>query len=164
VAKESEADVQRRIANSLEALVWEGLGLEEAAGAGKGSRQGPREEKGTKKKMPKTTAGAAKGVAMPAAMNALIDGTKGLALPTKKLSPTKLSSKHRGHQVPRYERQVPTQQDFSDKKLARLLVPSVTNAGQITTQRGAGTLWAPPPLLPVHGHKEAMYPGRCEDT
>ncbi|KAG6881742.1 hypothetical protein C0993_000203, partial [Termitomyces sp. T159_Od127] len=37
VAKESEANVQRCITNSLEALACEGLGLREATGAGEGS-------------------------------------------------------------------------------------------------------------------------------
>ncbi|KAG6895897.1 hypothetical protein C0993_008998 [Termitomyces sp. T159_Od127] len=36
IAKESKADMQRRIANSLEVLVHEGLSLGEATGAGKG--------------------------------------------------------------------------------------------------------------------------------
>ncbi|KAG6876551.1 hypothetical protein C0993_002339 [Termitomyces sp. T159_Od127] len=40
VTKESETDMQRCIANSLEALAREGLDLGEATGAGKGSWQG----------------------------------------------------------------------------------------------------------------------------
>ncbi|KAG6884718.1 hypothetical protein C0993_008743 [Termitomyces sp. T159_Od127] len=43
VAKESEADMQWHIANSLEALAREGLGLGEATGAGEGS-QGKQQE------------------------------------------------------------------------------------------------------------------------
>ncbi|KAG6882649.1 hypothetical protein C0993_009737 [Termitomyces sp. T159_Od127] len=118
VAKESKTDAQRCIANSLEALVREGLGL---TGAGKGSWQGQEEEEeeGTKETTPDTTAGAATEVAMPVARKAPAGGAKGLALPAKKGSPTKLSSKHKGCPAPRYE--APTQQDFSDKELARLL-------------------------------------------
>ncbi|KAG6876278.1 hypothetical protein C0993_004463 [Termitomyces sp. T159_Od127] len=121
VAKELEANAQRRIANSLKALAWEGLGLGEAADVGKGSWQGPEEEEETKEKTPETIAGIARGAAMPAAMKAPTSGAKGLVLPTKKSSPTKPSSKCRGCQALRYE--APTQQDFSDKELARLLAP-----------------------------------------
>ncbi|KAG6863379.1 hypothetical protein C0993_011791, partial [Termitomyces sp. T159_Od127] len=103
VTKESEADAQQRIANSLEALVQEGLGLGDATGTGKGSWQGQGKEEGTKEQMPETTAGAAMGAAMPAAMKASIGGTKGLALPATKMSSTKPVSKRRGRQAPRYE-------------------------------------------------------------
>ncbi|KAG6883258.1 hypothetical protein C0993_007132 [Termitomyces sp. T159_Od127] len=121
VAKESEADAQRRIANSLEALACEGLGLGEATGAGEGSWQGQgEEEEGAKEKTPETMAGAAIGATMPAAKKAPTSGTKGLVSPAKKGSPTKLASKHRGCPMPRYE--APTQQDFSDKELVCLLV------------------------------------------
>ncbi|KAG6882122.1 hypothetical protein C0993_011825, partial [Termitomyces sp. T159_Od127] len=69
VAKESEADAQRHIANSLEALVHEGLGLEEATGAGEESQQGQgEEEEGAKEKTPKTMASAATGAARKAPM------------------------------------------------------------------------------------------------
>ncbi|KAG6883108.1 hypothetical protein C0993_007791, partial [Termitomyces sp. T159_Od127] len=125
VAKKSEADAQRRIANSLEALACEGLGLEEATGAGKGSQQRQEEEEeeeGTKEKTPDTMAGAAMG----AARKASAGDTKRLALPTKKGSPTKPASKCRGCPMPRYE--APTQQDFSNKELARLLVPRQAEA------------------------------------
>ncbi|KAG6875701.1 hypothetical protein C0993_007905 [Termitomyces sp. T159_Od127] len=44
VAKKSKANTQRRIANSLEALAYEGLGLGEATEAGEGSWQGQEEE------------------------------------------------------------------------------------------------------------------------
>ncbi|KAG6899756.1 hypothetical protein C0993_007182 [Termitomyces sp. T159_Od127] len=124
VAKESEADAQRRIANSLEALACEELGLGEATGAGEGSRQGQEEEEeeeGAKKKMPDTTAGTAMGAATPAARKAPVGGAKGLESPAKKGSPTKLASKHRGRPTPRYD--APTQQDFSDKELVCFLVP-----------------------------------------
>ncbi|KAG6875972.1 hypothetical protein C0993_006472, partial [Termitomyces sp. T159_Od127] len=107
VAKESKADVQRCIANSLEALVCEGLGLREATGAGKSSQQGQEEEEkveeGAKETTPNTTAGAAMGAAMPVARKAPMDGTKGLASPAKKGSPTKPSAKHRGRPMPRYK-------------------------------------------------------------
>ncbi|KAG6863963.1 hypothetical protein C0993_009754 [Termitomyces sp. T159_Od127] len=125
VAKESEVDAQWHIANSLEALACEGLGLGGATGAGKGSQQGQEEEEeeeGTKEKIPNTTAGAAMG----AARKAPVGGTKRLALPTKKGSPTKLASKRRGCPMPRYE--APMQQDFLDKELARLLVPKQVEA------------------------------------
>ncbi|KAG6864761.1 hypothetical protein C0993_008552 [Termitomyces sp. T159_Od127] len=122
VTKESKADAQRHIANSLEALAHEGLGLEEATGAGKKSWQGQEEEEeGAKEKMPDTMASAATGAATPAARKASAGGAKGLASPAKKGSPTKLASKCRGHPMPRYE--APMQQDFSDKELARLLAP-----------------------------------------
>ncbi|KAG6883026.1 hypothetical protein C0993_008241 [Termitomyces sp. T159_Od127] len=124
VAKESKADVQWHIANSLEALACEGLGLGEATGAGKGSWQGQEEEEeeeGAKETTLNTMAGAAMGAAMPAARKAPTGGAKGLALPAKKGSPTKPSSKCRDHLAPRYK--VPMQQDFSNKELARLLVP-----------------------------------------
>ncbi|KAG6877532.1 hypothetical protein C0993_006326, partial [Termitomyces sp. T159_Od127] len=100
IAKESEADVQWCIANSLKALAWEGLGLGEATGTGKESQQGQEEEEGTKEKTPETMAGAATGAAMPAGMTG---GIKGLVLPAKKMSSTKLASKHRGRQAPRYK-------------------------------------------------------------
>ncbi|KAG6895331.1 hypothetical protein C0993_009684, partial [Termitomyces sp. T159_Od127] len=125
VAKESKADVQRCIANSLEALAREGLGLGEATGAGKESQQGQEEKEeekeGAKEKTPDTTAGAAMEAATPAARKAPMGGAKGLALPAKKGFPTKPASKCRGHPMPKYE--VPTQQDFLDKELACLLVP-----------------------------------------
>ncbi|KAG6875764.1 hypothetical protein C0993_007504 [Termitomyces sp. T159_Od127] len=54
VAKELEADAQQRIANSLEALAWEGLGLGEATGTGEGSWQGQGKEEDAKEKMPET--------------------------------------------------------------------------------------------------------------
>ncbi|KAG6872834.1 hypothetical protein C0993_001903 [Termitomyces sp. T159_Od127] len=57
---------------------------------------------------------------MPATPKAPAGGAKGLASPTKKLSPTKPASKRRGCKAPRYE--APTQLDFTDKELARLLV------------------------------------------
>ncbi|KAG6882257.1 hypothetical protein C0993_011354, partial [Termitomyces sp. T159_Od127] len=120
VIKESKADVQQRITNSLEALARQGLGLGEATGAGKGSWQGQEEEEeeeGAKETTPDTMAGTATGAAMPVARKAPTSGTKGLASPAKKGSPTKPSSKRRGRPVPRYK------QDFSDKELARLLVP-----------------------------------------
>ncbi|KAG6881893.1 hypothetical protein C0993_012537, partial [Termitomyces sp. T159_Od127] len=126
IARESKVDAQLRIANSLEALVREGLGLGEATGAGKGLRQGQEEEEGAKETMPDTTAGAATGAAMPAARKAPVGGAKGLASPAKKGSPTKPSSKRRGRLVPRYE--APTQQDFSDKELAHLLAPRQAEA------------------------------------
>ncbi|KAG6883209.1 hypothetical protein C0993_007385, partial [Termitomyces sp. T159_Od127] len=106
-----------------------------ATGGGKGLQQGQEEEeKGAKEKTPKTTAGAATGVARKAPAG----GAKGLASPTKKGSSTKLASKRRGCQAPRYEvsskvlieltifltlEQVPTKQDFLDKELACLLAP-----------------------------------------
>ncbi|KAG6875698.1 hypothetical protein C0993_007949 [Termitomyces sp. T159_Od127] len=119
VAKKSKADMQQHIASSLKALAREELGLGEATGAGKGSQQGQEEgeEEGTKEKMPNTTAGAAMGVATPAARKAPAGGTKGLALSTKKESLTKPASKYKGRPAPRYK------QDFSDKELARLLAP-----------------------------------------
>ncbi|KAG6864984.1 hypothetical protein C0993_008372, partial [Termitomyces sp. T159_Od127] len=85
VAKESEADAQQCIVNSLEALAHESLDLGEATGAGKGlwQEQG-EEEEGTKEKTPETMAGAAMGAATPAARKAPMDGTKGLASPAKK--------------------------------------------------------------------------------
>ncbi|KAG6893284.1 hypothetical protein C0993_001510, partial [Termitomyces sp. T159_Od127] len=103
VARESEVDAQWRIANSLEALALEGLGLGEATGAGEGSRQRSEEKEGARETMPDTTAGAAMGAALPAARKAPTGGAKGLALPAKKGSPTKPSSKRRGRPVPRYE-------------------------------------------------------------
>ncbi|KAG6875886.1 hypothetical protein C0993_006926 [Termitomyces sp. T159_Od127] len=108
VAKESEADAQWCITNSLEALVCEGLGLEEATGAGESSQQGQEEEEeeSTKETTPDTMAGAATGVAMPAPRKAPMGGAKGLASPTKKGSPTKLSSKRRGHPTPRQAKAV----------------------------------------------------------
>ncbi|KAG6876368.1 hypothetical protein C0993_003616 [Termitomyces sp. T159_Od127] len=121
VAKGSEADAQRCITNSLEALVQKGLGLEEATGAGEELRQGQEKEEGAKKKMPKTTAGAATEAVMPAAIKAFVGGAKELALSAKKMSSTKLASKRRGCQALKYE--APTQQDFSNKELACLLVP-----------------------------------------
>ncbi|KAG6874604.1 hypothetical protein C0993_000193, partial [Termitomyces sp. T159_Od127] len=54
VAKELEADAQQRIANSLEALAWEGLGLGEATGTGEGSWQGQGKEEDAKEKTPET--------------------------------------------------------------------------------------------------------------
>ncbi|KAG6883898.1 hypothetical protein C0993_002959 [Termitomyces sp. T159_Od127] len=60
VAKESEADAQQCIANSLEALVWEELSLREAADADEELWQGQGEREGTKEKIPKTMANAAK--------------------------------------------------------------------------------------------------------
>ncbi|KAG6900503.1 hypothetical protein C0993_009813 [Termitomyces sp. T159_Od127] len=117
VIKKSKADVQRRITNSLEALAHEGLSLGEATGAGKGSQQGEKEEKeGAKEKTPDTITGAA----MEAARKAPMGGTKRLALPAEKGSSIKLASKRRRHSTPRYK--APTQQDFSDKELACLLV------------------------------------------
>ncbi|KAG6859230.1 hypothetical protein C0993_004264, partial [Termitomyces sp. T159_Od127] len=139
VARESEVDVQQRIARSLEALALEGLGVGEAAGAGEGSRQRPEEEEGARETTPNMTAGAATGAASPVARKAPAGGAKGLASPAKKGSPTKPASKRRGRPAPRYEvsgnrrqqltcfyvlwRQAPTQQDFSDKELAHLLAP-----------------------------------------
>ncbi|KAG6883125.1 hypothetical protein C0993_007731 [Termitomyces sp. T159_Od127] len=52
-------------------------------------------------------------------MKAPAGGAKGLALPAKKSFPTEPFSKRRDCQAPWYE--APTQQDFSDKKLACLL-------------------------------------------
>ncbi|KAG6875555.1 hypothetical protein C0993_008584 [Termitomyces sp. T159_Od127] len=124
VAKESKADVQQCITNSLEALAHEGLGLEEATGAGKGSWQGQEEEEeeeGAKETTPDTMAGAATGVATPVPRKAPTGGAKRLVLPAKKGSPTKPSTKRRGRPAPRYE--APTQEDFSNKELARLLAP-----------------------------------------
>ncbi|KAG6894599.1 hypothetical protein C0993_011149, partial [Termitomyces sp. T159_Od127] len=105
VAKESEADAQRRITNSLEALAYKGLGLEEATGAGKGSWQGQEEEEGegAKETMPNTMAGAAIEAAMPATRKAPTGGAKGLASPAKKGSPTKPASKRKGRPALRYE-------------------------------------------------------------
>ncbi|KAG6875843.1 hypothetical protein C0993_007145, partial [Termitomyces sp. T159_Od127] len=146
VAKESKADVQWHIANSLEALAHEGLGLGEATRAGKSSRQGQEEEKeeGTKETTPDTTAGAAMGVATPVPRKAPTGGAKELASPTKKGFSTKPSAKRRGRLAPRYEisskrthktylfsdswRHAPMQQDFSDKELAHLLVPRQAEA------------------------------------
>ncbi|KAG6883777.1 hypothetical protein C0993_003876 [Termitomyces sp. T159_Od127] len=125
VAKEFKADAQQCIANSLKVLAREGLGLGEAKRAGKGSWQGQEEEEekeGAKKKTPDTTAGAATGAATPAARKAPTGSAKGLASPTKKGSLTKPASKRRGRPMPRYK--MPMQQDFSDKELAHLLVPS----------------------------------------
>ncbi|KAG6867829.1 hypothetical protein C0993_010551 [Termitomyces sp. T159_Od127] len=96
VAKESEADAQQCITNSLEALALKGLGLGEATGAGKGSWQGQGEGVGAKERTPETTASAARGAATPATPKAPMGGVKRLASPAKKLSPTKPSSKHRG--------------------------------------------------------------------
>ncbi|KAG6893572.1 hypothetical protein C0993_000816, partial [Termitomyces sp. T159_Od127] len=48
-------------------------------------------------------AGAAMEAASPAARKAPAGGAKGLASPAKKGSPTKPSSKRRGHPAPRYE-------------------------------------------------------------
>ncbi|KAG6883135.1 hypothetical protein C0993_007656 [Termitomyces sp. T159_Od127] len=124
VAKGSKADVQRCIANSLEALAHEGLDLREATEAGKGSQQAQKEEEeeeGGKEKMPDTMAGAAMRAATPAARKAPTGGAKGLASPAKKGSPTKPASKCRGCPTPRYK--APMQQDFSDKELACLLAP-----------------------------------------
>ncbi|KAG6895220.1 hypothetical protein C0993_009908 [Termitomyces sp. T159_Od127] len=121
VARESAVDAQRRIANSLKAVALEGLGLGEATGAGEGSWQRPEEEEGAREMTPDTTAGAAIEAASPAARKAPAGGAKGLASPAKKGSPTKPSSKRRGCPAPRYK--APTQQDFSDKELACLLVP-----------------------------------------
>ncbi|KAG6875264.1 hypothetical protein C0993_010112 [Termitomyces sp. T159_Od127] len=135
VAKESEADAQRCIANSLKALAHEGLGLGEATRAGKGSWQKQGEEEGTKEKIPDTMAGTA----TEAARKALAGGAKGLASPAKKGSPTKLASKRRGCQAPRYERQAPTQQDFSDKELAQLLAPRRVEA-VVDTEVEAGVV------------------------
>ncbi|KAG6864356.1 hypothetical protein C0993_008967, partial [Termitomyces sp. T159_Od127] len=125
VAKESKADVQRCITNSLEALACEGLSLKEATEVGEGlwQGQGEEEEEGAKEKTPDTTAGAAMEAATPVAKKAPAGGIKGLALPTKKRSPTKPASKCRGRPMPRYERQAPMQQDFFNKELARLLAP-----------------------------------------
>ncbi|KAG6894787.1 hypothetical protein C0993_010748, partial [Termitomyces sp. T159_Od127] len=103
VARESEVDAQRRIANSLEALACEGLGLGEGTGAGEGLRQRPKKKEGARETTPDTTAGAAMGAALPVARKAPADGTKGLALPAKKGSPTKPSFKRRGRPAPRYE-------------------------------------------------------------
>ncbi|KAG6895584.1 hypothetical protein C0993_009416 [Termitomyces sp. T159_Od127] len=104
----------------LKALACEGLGLEEATGAGEGSWQGQEEEEeGTKETTPDTMASAAMGAATPAPRKAPMGGAKGLASPAKNGSPTKPSAKHRGCLVLRYE--APMQQDFSDKKLAHLL-------------------------------------------
>ncbi|KAG6884180.1 hypothetical protein C0993_000601 [Termitomyces sp. T159_Od127] len=64
-------------------------------------------------------AGTATGVATSAARKAPMGGTKGLALLTKKGSPTKVASNCRRRPAPRYK--APTQQDFSDKELACLL-------------------------------------------
>ncbi|KAG6863583.1 hypothetical protein C0993_010965 [Termitomyces sp. T159_Od127] len=130
IARESAVDVQWRIANSLEAVALQGLGLGEATGAGKGSWQRPEEEEGAKETTPNTTASAATGVASPAARKAPAGGTKGLASPAKKGSPTKPSSK-RGkrqatlvtHLFSYSQQQAPTQQDFSNKELVRLLAP-----------------------------------------
>ncbi|KAG6882572.1 hypothetical protein C0993_010054, partial [Termitomyces sp. T159_Od127] len=68
VAKKLEVDVQQRIANSLEALAWKGLGPGEATGAGKGLQQEQGEEEGAKEKMPKTMAGATMGAETPASL------------------------------------------------------------------------------------------------
>ncbi|KAG6895273.1 hypothetical protein C0993_009824 [Termitomyces sp. T159_Od127] len=76
--------------------------------------------------MPKTTADAAMKAATPAAIKAPTGSAKKLASPTKKMSPTKPISKRRGRQALRYD--APTQQDFSDKELARLLVPRWSEA------------------------------------
>ncbi|KAG6881285.1 hypothetical protein C0993_002106, partial [Termitomyces sp. T159_Od127] len=131
VTKKLEADAQQHITNSLEALAWEGLGLREVTGAGKGSQQGQGEEEGAKEKMPETTAGTA----MEVAMKAPAGGAKRLASPAKKTSLTKPASKHRGRQAPRYEvsSKIPLnllflltlsdKQDLSNKELERLLVP-----------------------------------------
>ncbi|KAG6875295.1 hypothetical protein C0993_009910, partial [Termitomyces sp. T159_Od127] len=119
VARESMVDVQWRITNSLEAVALEGLGLGEATGAGEGLQQRPEEEEGARETTPNTMAGAATGAASPAARKAPAGGAKGLALPAKKGSPTKPSSKCRGRPAPRYK--APMQQDFSDKELACLL-------------------------------------------
>ncbi|KAG6863256.1 hypothetical protein C0993_012323, partial [Termitomyces sp. T159_Od127] len=126
VARESAVDAQRRIANSLKAVALEGLGLGEATGAGEGSWQRPEEEEGTREMTPNAPAGAAMGAALPAARKAPVGGAKGLASPAKKESPTKPSFKRRGCPAPRYE--VPTQQDFSDQELARLLAPRQVEA------------------------------------
>ncbi|KAG6899082.1 hypothetical protein C0993_001040 [Termitomyces sp. T159_Od127] len=109
VAKESEVDVQWHIAS-----------------AGKRLQQGQGEGEDAKEKTLEVTAGAAREAAMSAATKAPTGGTKELALPTKKLSPTKPFSKRRGCQAPRYE--APTQQDFSDKELARFWAPKRAKA------------------------------------
>ncbi|KAG6896685.1 hypothetical protein C0993_008159 [Termitomyces sp. T159_Od127] len=125
VTKKSKANVQWRITNSLEALAREGLGL---TGAGEGFWQGQEEEEeeGAKETMLDTTAGTAMRAATPVARKAPTGGAKGLASSTKKGSPTKPSSKCRGCSAPRYE--APTQQDFSDKELVRLLAPKWAEA------------------------------------
>ncbi|KAG6894691.1 hypothetical protein C0993_010981, partial [Termitomyces sp. T159_Od127] len=126
VARESKVDTQRHITNSLEALAHEGLGLGKGTGAGKGLQQRPEEKEGARETTPDTTAGAAMGAASPAARKAPTGGAKGLASPAKKGSPTKPSSKCRGRPAPRYK--APTQQEFSDKELARLLAPKRAEA------------------------------------
>ncbi|KAG6884176.1 hypothetical protein C0993_000661, partial [Termitomyces sp. T159_Od127] len=103
VIKESEVDVQQRIAGDLEALVQEGLGLEETIGTGKGSQQGQEEEQSAKERMPKNMAGTALGAAVPVMLKAPASGVKRPASPVKKSSPTKLASKCRGCKVPKYE-------------------------------------------------------------
>ncbi|KAG6883405.1 hypothetical protein C0993_006377, partial [Termitomyces sp. T159_Od127] len=112
----------------LVALVHKELGLGQATEAGKGFWQGQKEEEeeGTKETMPDIMAGAATGVAMPAPRKAPTGGAKGLASPAKKGSPTKPSVKRRGRPAPRYK--APTQQDFSNKELARFLVPKQVEA------------------------------------
>ncbi|KAG6881173.1 hypothetical protein C0993_002523, partial [Termitomyces sp. T159_Od127] len=124
VARESEVDAQRRIASSLEALALEGLGVGEAAGAGEGSWQRPEEKEGARETTPIMMASAAMGAASPAARKAPAGGTKGLASPAKKGSPTKPAS---------------------SAGVAQRQDTSVISAGRITTQRGAGTPLAPPP-------------------
>ncbi|KAG6882970.1 hypothetical protein C0993_008453 [Termitomyces sp. T159_Od127] len=96
-------DVHWCITKNLEVLAWEGLGLGEAIGTGKGSWKGQGEEQGAKEKMPKDMASAAPGAAALVMPKAPMGGAKGLASPVKKSSPTKLASKCRGCQVPRYE-------------------------------------------------------------
>ncbi|KAG6867555.1 hypothetical protein C0993_001272 [Termitomyces sp. T159_Od127] len=123
--KESEVDAQQRIARNLEALVQEGLGLGETTSAGKGSQQGQEEEQGAKERMPESMAGDAPGAPVPATPRASAEGIKRPALPVKKSSPTKPASKHRGCKA-RYER--PTQSEFTDKELARLLIPRQVEA------------------------------------
>ncbi|KAG6875573.1 hypothetical protein C0993_008494 [Termitomyces sp. T159_Od127] len=136
----------------MRAWVWE------TTGAGEGSWQEQEEEKeGTKEKTPATTAGAATGAATPVARKAPMSGTKGLASPDKKRSPTKLASKRRGCLMPRYE--VPMQQDFSDKELAHLLAPRCVAMKRPCTLDGAKTHErsnAPDPMVEKTYHQVVL--------
>ncbi|KAG6867347.1 hypothetical protein C0993_004122, partial [Termitomyces sp. T159_Od127] len=99
----SEVDVQRCITKNLEVLAQEGLGLGETTSAGKGLQQGPRKEQGAKERTPKSMAGVALEAAASVTPRAPAGGTKGLALPVKKLSSTNPASKRRGRKAPKYE-------------------------------------------------------------
>ncbi|KAG6899078.1 hypothetical protein C0993_001077 [Termitomyces sp. T159_Od127] len=103
ITKELVADMQRHIARGLEVLAWEGLGLREATGTGKESRQGAEERQSTKEKAHKDTASTASEAAVPATSRALAGGAKEWVSPVKKLSPAKPALKHREHQALRYE-------------------------------------------------------------